>query len=259
MEKKSFLRPTAASKQKADILHGTVQRDHESLVLPLSVIKLTRNIRVDEDEDRIKGLAASIDQNGLINPITVRKTEGGEFELVAGFRRYHALKILGRKEAAVRIKNITEDQAALLKLAENIDRSELTGWEVCKAVYGLLPMCGGSQSRVAELIKRNRSYVSRCVSVVEAKPDVSRVKHLALRELFELFAKRRDSAGERRPSGPIPGGHAVDRVIRFNERRGGRGFTLRVHFDFDKSSAGDRERLLDHLRELIKKLESKGG
>ena len=237
-------------------LDGQPGRDHESLILPMSIIKLSKNIRLDVDEEEIRQLAASIEQNGLINPITIRKTDEGSFEIVAGTRRYLALQKLGRKDAPVRIKNINQDQAAILKLAENLDRADLTGWEVCQAVYNLLPICGDSQTKVAELIKRDRSYVSRCVAVVDAKPDVSRVKQLSLRELFRLFAQGSNSSS-RKPSGPIPGGRSVERVVAYRERRQGQAFSLRVNFDFDKTSVGDRERLLKQLKDIVKKLESR--
>lgn len=60
---------------------------------------------------------------------------------------------------------------------------------------------------------------------------------------------------KRKRSGPIPGGRAVDRVVRYKERRGGRAFTLRVHFDFDSSTAMDKERLITQLKSILKKLE----
>lgn len=60
---------------------------------------------------------------------------------------------------------------------------------------------------------------------------------------------------KRKRSGPIPGGRAVDRVIRYKERRGGRAFTLSVHFDFDKTTFGDRQRLLCELKKVLKILE----
>ena len=52
----------------------------------------------------------------------------------------------------------------------------------------------------------------------------------------------------------IPGGRSVDRVIKYKERRGGMAFTLRVHFDFDKSSDGDRERLKRALKKILERL-----
>ncbi len=57
-------------------------------------------------------------------------------------------------------------------------------------------------------------------------------------------------ASAKKRSGPIPGGRSVDRVIKCKERRGGMAFTLRVHFDFDKSSDGDHERLKRALKKL---------
>jgi hypothetical protein len=65
------------------------------------------------------------------------------------------------------------------------------------------------------------------------------------------------AASTRKLSGPIPGGRAVDRVIQYTERRGGQAFTLRVNFDFDKSSDGDKYRIVNELRRLLKRFEAK--
>lgn len=251
--KNKFLRQTASSRENKTPLEGQPGRDHQAMILPIGAIRLAKNDRLKVEG--IDELAASISQHGLLQPLVVRKANG-HFELVAGHRRFLALQQLGRKEAAVRIENVTEEISNVLRLVENVFRNNLSGWETCKAVHSLLPQFE-TQTQLAEAIQKDKGYVSKCLTVVKANPEVERVQHLSLRELFNIYGSEEKRTKPRRPSGPIPGGRAVDRVIRYNERRGGRGFTLKVHFDFDKTGEGDRARLITQLRELLNKLESK--
>lgn len=270
--KKSFLRPTAASKQSKDVLEGQPGRDHQALILPLSVIKVGENIRTEVGN--IEELAESIREHGLLQPLVVRK-DGSTFSLVAGHRRLMALKHLDIKEAPVRIHVADENQAHVVRLIENIQREELSGAEEVMAVAKLLPMFDGNQSALCRALGRSKSYVSRCIKAADLiRSGVVPTSQLSKSILFELADSSdpqqafRELASKakptvksvrqiegRRASGPIPGGLAVDRVLKFSERRDGRGFTLRVHFDFDRSSEGDRNRLLNRLREIIDRLE----
>ena len=111
-------------------------RDDKALLFPISAIKLGKNVR--DKLENIEELAASIRQNGLLQPLVVAKVLGG-FELVAGRRRLAALQFLGAKMAPVRITGANADQIEVLRLVENIQRDNLSGWETCKAVHSLLP------------------------------------------------------------------------------------------------------------------------
>lgn len=78
-------------------------------------------------------LGKSIKENGLIEPLVVRQLKSGEFEVVAGMRRYYALKKLNIDEVECHVKNLSDDQAKLISLIENIQRQNLTPMEEARA------------------------------------------------------------------------------------------------------------------------------
>ena len=273
--KKKILRQTVSQKETTSLLQAQPSRDTAALILPISAIKLGENVR--KDLGNLDELAASIVEHGILQPLVIAKTARG-LELVAGHRRLEAAKLAGLNEVPVRVVNADENQIAVLRLVENLIREDLSGVDEVRAVAKLLPLFAGNQSALGRAIGKSPAYVSRCVRAAELiQKDLCDVAKLSKSVLFELAGSvdplkaleeltreekptvqaARQAAEGRKPSGPIPGGHAVDRVIRYNERRGGKGFTLKIHFDFDKSSDGDRDRLLTRLRELIGRLEKK--
>lgn len=255
----------------AHALESQPSRDEASVVLPISLIKVPDNIRANLDD--IEELASSIISHGLLQPLVVSKV-GGQFELVAGQRRLAALRSLEITEAPVRIINANLDQIAILKLVENIQRKELSGVDEVLAVSKLLPIFDGNQSALAEAIGKSRTYVNRCcrASAVLNQSKCATSHTLSKSLLFELADSKEPEkllmqleAGEtktvadartgRAPSGALPGGRAVATPIKLREHK--TGFTLKVHFDFEKSAIGDRERVISQLELILKRL--KGG
>ena len=272
---KKTLRTTISQMDKSLPLQGQPSRDTAALILPISAIKLGENIRRDLGD--LSELIDSIKEHGILQSLVLAKTPQG-LELVVGYRRLAAAREAGLTEVPVRIVGADANQIAVLRLVENLIRENLSGVDEVRAVGKLLPLFAGNQSALGRAIGKSPAYVSRCVRAAELiQKDLCDVAKLSKSVLFELAGSvdplkaleeltreekptvqaARQAAEGRKPSGPIPGGHAVDRVIRYNERRGGKGFTLKIHFDFDKSSEGDRERLLTRLRELIGRLEKK--
>ncbi len=94
------------------------------------------------DRERIRELADSIAEHGLLQPITVRPIEEGMFEIIAGERRFRALKMLNREEAEVIVKYLTDTESAAIALIENIQRENLSSIEEAKAYKKLLKMDG---------------------------------------------------------------------------------------------------------------------
>jgi ParB/RepB/Spo0J family partition protein len=94
--------------------------------------------RADSDGQEIDDLAASIAANGLLHAIIVRPVRGGMYELIAGERRWRAVRLLGWTSVPARVLHHVDDStAAVLALVENVDRRDLTAWEEAQAVAGL--------------------------------------------------------------------------------------------------------------------------
>ena len=81
--------------------------------------------RTQFKKEEIEELAASIEKDGLLQPILVRQIADGTYQIIAGERRWQASKAAGLKKVPVRIKEVDDDQALELALIENIQRSDL--------------------------------------------------------------------------------------------------------------------------------------
>lgn len=221
-------------------------RDEKALIFPISAIKIGANVR--EKLENIEELAASIKQTGgLLQPLVIAKTAGG-FELVAGQRRLAALKLLGEKTAPVRVLGPSTGDINVIRLVENLQRDELSGWETCKAIHSLLPEFK-TQRELATAVGKSEGFISRCIAVVNAKPELARVQVMSLRELFSIFSKAND---KRKPSGALPGGRYVANAIHFKDRGGT--FSLRLNYG-EATPPETKQKIIATLQEILKRLE----
>ena len=116
--------------------------------------------RVHFDEAALAELAGSIRRYGVLQPLTVRRSSGGGFELVAGERRLRAARMAGLKEVPCLVSAVGEEDAALLALIENIQRRDLNYMEEAAALQKLIAAYGLSQEQVAEKLGRSQSAVA---------------------------------------------------------------------------------------------------
>lgn len=126
-------------------------------------------------EDKIKELAESIKQNGLLQTITVRDMGNGFYELIAGERRLRALKYLEYPTTKAIVKELTNEQMATLALIENIQREELTPIEEAYAYQELLSINNLTQDELAKSLGKTQATVANklrllklCSKVVDA-------------------------------------------------------------------------------------------
>lgn len=126
-------------------------------------------------EDKIKELAESIKQNGLLQSITVRDMGNGFYELIAGERRLRALKYLEYPTTKAIVKELTYEQMATLALIENIQREELTPIEEAYAYQELLSINNLTQDELAKSLGKTQATVANklrllklCSKVVDA-------------------------------------------------------------------------------------------
>ena len=126
-------------------------------------------------EDKIKELAESIKQNGLLQSITVRDMGNGFYELIAGERRLRALKYLEYPTTKAIVKELTNEQMATLALIENIQREELTPIEEAYAYQEILSINNLTQDELAKSLGKTQATVANklrllklCSKVVDA-------------------------------------------------------------------------------------------
>ena len=113
------------------------------------------------DEDNIKGLADSIKEHGLIQPIVVRPLPNGiTYQIIAGERRWRACRLLKMEDVPVIIRETDELGAAELAIVENVQRADLNPVEEASAYRALMDKFGITQDKLAETMGKSRSYIA---------------------------------------------------------------------------------------------------
>lgn len=115
--------------------------------------------RLDFYDDSIEGLAESIRENGLLQPVSVRKV-GNKYELIAGERRYRACLLNGLKEIDAIILDKSDEESANLALIENIQREDLNAVEQALAMRRIMNQENLTQDELAERLGYKQSTVA---------------------------------------------------------------------------------------------------
>ena len=124
------------------------------------------------DEASLVDLAASIKSQGVVQPIVVRETATGTFELIAGERRWRASQMAGRKDIPAVVRRVSDDAALALGLIENIQREDLNPIEEAAGLKRLLDEFGMTHLQVAESVGRSRAAVSNLLRILNLDPLV---------------------------------------------------------------------------------------
>ncbi|MFO7970485.1 MAG: ParB/RepB/Spo0J family partition protein [Desulfobacterales bacterium] len=115
--------------------------------------------RVQFSEDELKAMARSIKEQGIIQPLLVRKDENG-YELVTGERRLRAAKMAGLDQVPVIVKTITDTDLLEMSIVENVQREDLNSMEEAEAYYQLIVKFDLTQDQVATRVGKSRSAVA---------------------------------------------------------------------------------------------------
>jgi len=127
--------------------------------------------RTKMDEASLDELAASIREQGVMQPILVRPVEGGRFEIVAGERRWRAAQRAGLDQVPALVRNVPDQAALALALIENIQREDLNPLEEANGLARLIDQFGLTHESAAKAIGRSRSAVTNLLRLRElAKP-----------------------------------------------------------------------------------------
>ncbi len=142
-------------------------------VKTISILENRFQPRQNYDESKLEDLKASIKEKGVLQPILVRK-QGNEYEVVAGERRLRAAKAIGLKEVPVIIKNVTDREALVLALVENIQREELNAIEEALGFKRLMEEFQFTQEAVAEAIGKDRSTITNLLRLLRLPEEIQK-------------------------------------------------------------------------------------
>ena len=127
--------------------------------------------RKNFDETALNELAESIKNNGILQPLLVRK-KGKTYEIVAGERRYQAAKIAGLEEVPVVIREISDQEVFQLALIENLQRSDLTPIEEAQGYKQLIEQNGLTQEQLGKVLSKSRSAITNTLRLLDLPNEV---------------------------------------------------------------------------------------
>lgn len=148
-------------------------RDASVAVLPVEQLHPAGSQpRVHFDDASLDGLAESIKQMGVLEPLLVRKRAQGDYDIIAGERRWRAAQRAGVLQVPVLIKDFSEKQSFEAALVENLQREDLTAVETAKAYKRLIDEHGHTADTLAQVVGKSRSAIANAVRILQLPTEV---------------------------------------------------------------------------------------
>lgn len=151
---------------------ATAEKD-ELRQLPIDLLRRGKyQPRTHMDPAALEELAASIKAQGVVQPIVVRNLPNGEYEIVAGERRWRAAQLAGLEAIPAVVRKIPDEAAIAIALIENIQRENLNPVEEANALQRLIDEFGMTHQQVAEAVGRSRAAVTNLLRLLTLQADV---------------------------------------------------------------------------------------
>ena len=159
--------------------------------------------RTNFKREELEELSASIQKDGLLQPILVRPLEDGTYQIIAGERRWQASKLAGLRQVPIRVKEASDDKALELALIENIQRSDLNPIEEAYGYRRMMERLNMSQAEVAQAMSKGRSTVANALRLLELPEEAQ-----------QLLFEEKITAGHARAILSIPTKEGRERLTR---------------------------------------------
>ena len=148
--------------------------DKEVITLPITKVEPRQDQpREHFDEERLQDLAASISRHGLIQPVIVRRLDSGDYQIIAGERRWRAARVAGLTESPVRVLHADDQSVAELALVENLQREDLNPMEEARGYQKLMQDYALTQEEAAAGVGKSRSAVANALRLLNLSAPVS--------------------------------------------------------------------------------------
>ncbi len=158
--------------------------------------------RRDFHPESLQDLAASIRSKGIIQPLIVREMGDGDYQIVAGERRWRAAQLAQLHEVPVIVRDLTDEEVLEVAIVENIQRADLNVIEEALAYRQLMDRFGHTQERMAEALARSRSHIANTLRLLQL-PD----------EVQSYLREGKLTAGHARALVPVPNAAELARQI----------------------------------------------
>ena len=142
-------------------------------MLPIYKVEPNRSQpRQDFDEEELQALADSIEEHGIIQPLTVRQLDSGYYQIIAGERRWRAARIANMTEVPVVVIEADDRKAMELALIENLQRQDLNAVEEALGYQSLMEDYGLTQDEAAKRVGKSRPAVANSLRLLGLCPEV---------------------------------------------------------------------------------------
>ena len=128
--------------------------------------------RREFDEESLQELADSIEEIGIVQPITLRELENGHYQIIAGERRWRASQRVGLKTIPAYIRTANDENVMEMALIENIQRQDLNSLEIALAYQQLMDQYGLTQERLSERVGKKRATVANYLRLLKLPAQV---------------------------------------------------------------------------------------
>lgn len=159
--------------------------------------------RTNFKREELEELSASIQKDGLLQPILVRPLEDGTYQIIAGERRWQASRLAGLQQVPIRVKEASDDKALELALIENIQRSDLNPIEEAYGYRRMMERLNMTQAEVAQAMSKGRSTVANALRLLELPEEAQ-----------QLLFEEKITAGHARAILSIPTKEGRERLTR---------------------------------------------
>lgn len=171
---------------KSDV--EAVKATEEVIKIPIDKIIPNRfQPRTVFDDEKIEELSRTIHIHGVIQPIVVRKSEEGLYEIIAGERRYRAMKKLEWTEVPAIVRDLSDKETASIALIENLQREELTAIEEALAYQKLLELHALTQEALAQRLGKGQSTVANKLRLLKLPEEIQQA--ILMRKISERHAR----------------------------------------------------------------------
>jgi ParB family chromosome partitioning protein len=158
---------------KEEVKEEKLVTDELSAHIPVDAIDVNPfQPRTHFDEEALQELSESIRTQGIIQPITVRQTDDGRYQLISGERRLQASKLASLKKIPAYIRTADEQQMLEMALIENIQRENLNALEVALSYQRLMTECSLKQEELGERVGKKRSTVNNYLRLLKLPAEV---------------------------------------------------------------------------------------
>ena len=149
--------------------------DSKSGVTTVRLSEIEPNLsqpRKQFDEEALSELADSIAAHGVLQPLLIRPTSGGTYQIVAGERRWRAARLAGLTEVPALIREINDEEMDQLALIENLQREDLNAVETAQGYRRLMDKYGMTQEQLSEAVGKSRPAIANTLRILSLPEEI---------------------------------------------------------------------------------------